>query len=69
MKEKEQELEKLKKFNIQLQNTNYEISYNNIDLLEQRKKYLKRNKQLREEITMLEKRAKDGLERESKRNQ
>ena len=45
-----EELEKLKKFNNQLQATNYEISYNNIDLIEQRKKYQKRYKQIKQEL-------------------
>lgn len=33
----------------ELRALNYEISYNNIDLIEQRKKYQKKNKLLREE--------------------
>lgn len=45
-----EENEKLKKFNNELQKTNYEISYNNVDLIEQRKKYQKRCKQLKQEL-------------------
>lgn len=45
-----EENEKLKKFNNELQKVNYEISYNNIDLIEQRKKYQKRCKQLKQEL-------------------
>lgn len=37
----------------ELRALNYEISYNNIDLIEQRKKYQKKNKLLREEIIEL----------------
>lgn len=50
IKELEEERNKLKKFNYELQQTNYEISYNNIDLIEQRKKYQKRYKQIKQEL-------------------
>lgn len=42
--------ERIKVLNTQLQATNYEISYNNIDLKEQIKRYKKRNRQIREEL-------------------
>ena len=57
LKKTKDELEKLKLFNRKLQATNYEISYNNIDLLEQIKKYKKKNRQMREEL--IEKRYKN----------
>lgn len=50
LKKTKDELEKLKLFNSKLQATNYEISYNNIDLLEQIKKYKRRNRQIRQEL-------------------
>lgn len=43
----------------ELRTVNYEISYNNIDLLEQRKKYQKKNKLLREENIILKNNAKE----------
>lgn len=68
IKDLEEERDKLKKFNYELQQKNYEISYNNIDLIEQRKKYQKRIKQIREEKIELERIVKNGVERESKRD-
>lgn len=52
-KKLKKDLEIEKKLNNELKTINYEISYNNIDLIEQRKKYQKRNKLLREEIIEL----------------
>lgn len=46
--------ERLKVLNTELQKKNYEISYNNIDLLEQIKRYKRRNRQIREEKVELE---------------
>ena len=54
LKEEIEEKEKLKKFNYELQQTNYEISYNNIDLIEQKKQYQKRYRQIRQEKIELE---------------
>ena len=48
IKELTEELEKLKKFNIELQNKNYEISSNNEYLLKQINTYKKKCKDLRE---------------------
>lgn len=47
IKEITEELEKLKKFNIELQNKNYEISSNNEYLLKQINTYKKKCKDLR----------------------
>lgn len=58
-KELEDSYERIKVLNTQLQTKNYEISYNNIDLLEQIKKYKRKNRQIREEKTEIEKRMKD----------
>lgn len=49
LKELKEELEKVKKFNIELQKTNYEISSNNEYLLEQIKKYKKKNRSKKNE--------------------
>lgn len=68
IEESEEEKYKLKKFNYELQQTNYVISYNNIDLIEQRKKYQKRIKQIREEKIELERIIKNGNELERKSN-
>lgn len=53
IKQLKKDLEIEKKLNKELKDINYEISYNNIDLIEQKKKYQKRNKLLREEIIEL----------------
>lgn len=44
----------------ELRAVNYEISYNNIDLIEQRKKYQKKNKILREENITLKNMVKEN---------
>lgn len=49
-KELEDSYERIKVLNTQLQTKNYEISYNNIDLLEQIKKYKKRTREIRQEL-------------------
>lgn len=58
-KELEDSYERIKVLNTQLQTKNYEISYNNIDLLEQIKRYKRKNRQIREEKIEIEKRMKD----------
>lgn len=69
LKKTNEELEKLKRFNTKLQATNYEISYNNLDLLEQIKKYKKRNRQIREEKIEMERMIKnDNGERTIQKN-
>ena len=57
IKELERIIEVEKKQIKQLQDMNYEISCNNLDILEQNKKYKKKNRKMREEL--IEKRYKN----------